>query len=461
MVSTEERQQKNIAKKEAKREMMLNGNLLKVIPILAIPMVITTLIDSLYNLADTFFVSQLGIYATAAVGVNDSLLHVLRSIAMGFGVGASSYISRLLGAKKDEEAHKVAATTLFTAIIFMSFVAVITFVIREPFVDLLGATEMSHSLAVDYATFILFSAPLTAGEVCCSQLLRSEGNTLYSMIGMVSGCVINCALDPIFINKLQMGVGGAALATTISKAISFSILLVPFLRKRTIIELKFKNFKPSKQIYKEVARMGIPTFLRMGTMTFGSIVRNNVAGSFSDAALAASSVSNKSTKFMSSAILGFGQGFQPLAGFCYGAKKYKRVRDGFWTCTAIGVVCCTIIGIVMAIFAPELILIFATEPKTVSLGTIMIRTQCATMIFHCWIMIVNGFFTALGKSVYATIMGLSRQVLCLIPSILVLAYFFGEMGLAHSQAATDILAVCIAIPMVAKIMKELKQKELE
>lgn len=443
-------------KKDVKREMMLNGKLIKVIPILAVPMVISMIIDSLYNLADTYFVSQISIYATAAVGINDSVLHLLRSIAMGFAMGASSYISRLLGAKRDDEAHEVASTTLFTSMIFISTVAIIAFIFREPFVDLLGATELSHDMAVDYATFILISAPITAGEVCCSQLLRSEGNTVFSMIGMVSGCVINCALDPIFINKLNMGVGGAALATTISKTISLIVLLYPFIKKKTMLNLSIKNFKPRKDIYKEVARMGIPSFLRMSTMTLGTIVTNNIAGNFSDAALAAVSISTKSTRFMGSAIIGFGQGFQPLAGFCYGAGKYKRVREGFWTCTGIGVACCIVIGTLMGILAPQLILIFADEANTLAIGVLMIRSQCVTMIFHCWVMIINGFFTALGKSLYSTIMGLSRQVICLIPAVLILSKFFGVTGLALSQSAADIISILIAIPMVVRVMNELK-----
>ena len=239
-------------KREERRQFMLEGNLLRVIPVIALPQVVSMLIDSLYNMADTYFVSQLGKAATAAVGVNDSLMMIMRAIALGFGMGVSSYISRQLGAKNHDEASRAASTTLFTAMGIVAVIATVFYLFREPLVLLLGATETSKAFSIEYASWILFSAPITAATVCLSQTLRAEGSTTFSMIGSVSGCIINIFLDPLFINVLGMGVAGAAIATGISKFISMIILLMPYYQRKCIIDIKPKYFTPKKALYAEI-----------------------------------------------------------------------------------------------------------------------------------------------------------------------------------------------------------------
>ncbi|MBQ1712680.1 MAG: MATE family efflux transporter [Firmicutes bacterium] len=446
-------------RRAARRDMMLNGNLLKVIPVVALPMIVTMLIDALYNLADTYFVSQLGITATAAVGVNDSLLHLMRSVALAFGMGAASPISKLMGAKREDEASKVASTSVFTCMMVLSILAFIAYIFRSDFVIFLGATEGAAPYAMEYATFILISAPFTAGEVTCSQTLRAEGSTTYSMIGMVSGCVINVGLDPLFIRTFGMGVGGAALATTISKAISFFILLTPFLRGKTLLELRFKYFTPKWEIYKEIAKMGIPTLLRSSVMSLSAVFINNMARLFGDAALAAVSVANKCARLVGSAVLGFGQGLQPIGGYCWGARRYARVRQAFWTCTAIGAVVAVVLSVVLFILTPNVLGIFMDVEKdaeTLRIGTIMLRTQCATMFPHVWVMIINGLYQALGRPVEATILGLSRQVIFLIPAAFIMSRVWGVNGLACSQAAADVLSLIVSVSMVIYQMKKIK-----
>ena len=441
-----------------RHRMMLEDPIIKVIPMVALPMIISMLIDSIYNMADTYFVSHLGRAATAAVGVNDSMLHFIRSVAMGFGMGAASYMSRLLGARRDEEACCVGTTAMFTSIIILSAIAGVCYLFLSPLVTLLGATETVKPYSMDYARFILISAPITAGEVALSQMLRSEGSTKFAMFGMVSGCVVNVALDPLFIHTLGMQVAGAALATTISKALSLVVLLIPFLQKKTVMEIRFRYFTPKWSIYKEVIRMGLPTFLRASMMTVSSVLTNNIAGSFSDSALAAVSVANKSTRLVGSAIMGFGQGFQPVAGYCWGAKAYRRVRHAFWVTSGLGAILAAVIGAAMAIGAKALVRVFAADdPDIISIGTLMIRTQCYTMIFHVWGMIINGLFQALGRALPAAVLGLARQVICLIPCVIVLPKLFGVTGLACAQAVADLMSMCIAVPMVAGISRELKR----
>lgn len=452
-----------LIRREKQRKMMLEEPVAKVIPIVAVPMIIAMLIDSIYNITDTYFVSKLGTTATAAVGINSSLLHLIRSIAMGFGMGAASYISRLLGAKQDEKASRVGTITLFTGMATLVFVSLISYAYIKPLVVLLGATETVVPYSMDYAKWILASTPFTAGTVILNQLLRSEGNTRYSMLGMISGCIINIGLDPLFITVFKLEVAGAAIATGLSKMVSFLVLLLPFIRKRTMLELKLKNFTPKKDIYFEIARMGIPTFLRSSMLAVSSIVVNNVAGNFGDSVLAAASVANKATRVVGSAIMGLGQGFQPVAGYNWGAKNYKRVRKAFWTCSVMGTSASLLLGFIIAVMAKRLVGIFASTSDTdiVAIGSFMIITQCITMVFHAWVGIANGLFQALGRSIGAAVIGLSRQIICLIPCVLILSMIFGVYGMASAQAIADIMAFIITLPMVMLLLNKIKRIELE
>ena len=442
-------------KREERRRFMLEGNLLKVIPVIALPQVVTMLIDSLYNMADTYFVSQLGKAATAAVGVNDSLMMIIRAVSLGFGMGASSYISRQLGAKNHEEASRAASTTIMTAMGVVGVIAVIAYIFRHPLVMLLGATETSSAYSIEYASWILLSAPFTAASVCLSQTLRAEGSTTYSMIGSVSGCIINIFLDPFFISVMGLGVAGAAIATGISKFISVMLLMMPYWKRKCVIDIKPKYFTPKIPLYSEIAKMGIPTMLRTSLMSVSTIIINNMAGSFGDAALAAVSVANKSLRFVGSAVMGFGQGFQPIAGFCWGAKKYKRVKKAFYLTTLIGVVLCTILGTGLFTFAEQAITIFSKDVDVMDIAILLIRSQCIVLPMHVWVMIATGLFQALGKPFQAGFLGLCRQAFSLIPCVLILTYMFGLTGLSVAQAASDVVSFCFALALVIPMMKEI------
>ncbi len=438
---------------QKRREFILEGNLLKVIFTIAVPQVTTMLIDSFYNIADTFFVSQIGDAAIAAVGVNDSLMLIIRAVSLGFGMGSSSFISRALGAKRDEDASRAAITTLFTAMGTLAVMALFGGIFLGPLVNFLGATDTVRPYSMEYAKWILYSAPITAATVCLSQTLRSEGSTIYSMIGSVSGCVINIVLDPIFISAFNMGVAGAAIATDISKLISLGILLVPYIRHKCVITLKPSYFTPTKAIYSELAKMGVPTMMRTSMMSLATILTNNVAASFGDIALAAISVSNKSIRFVSSAIMGFGQGFQPIAGYSWGAKKYGRLLKAFQYTLTIGGIIGIVLGVLLFIFAGQVIEIFSKDPSVLELGLIFIRTQSVVLVPHVWVMIITGFFQALGQPVRAGIMGLSRQLISLIPAVLILSFLFGAVGLASAQAAADVVSFGIAIVLIVPVIR--------
>ena len=457
-------EEKQALARQRRRAMMLEDPMLRVIPKVAVPMIVSSLIDSIYNLVDTLFVSQLGVHATAAVAVNDSLMHILRAVSMGFAIGAASYISRLLGAKEDKRASQVGSSTLFIGVAFSLVFGLVCLLFRSPIVDLLGVTREAKRYSMQYAFWILLAAPFTTAEMIQNQLLRSEGSTHFAMIGMVSGCVLNIGLDPLFINVFGWGVAGAAGATALSKVVSATVLAIPFIRRTAMLEIGFKNFKPDRAGAAEVARMGIPAFLRMSLMSLGGIVTNNIAKAFGSAVLAGISVANKLYRLVASAIMGFSQGFGPVAGYCYGARKYKRVREAYFTTFGIGAVVALILGALMFIYSRGIISWFNSEANETmyAIGSLKIRANCLMLIPHIAVMITSNLYQSLGRPLGNMALSMSRQLLFLIPMLLTLPRLFpliglpAEYGLAVCQAASDFLSfLFLALPLAIHMFRKI------
>ena len=450
---------------EKRRTLMLESSPYRAIPVIAAPMIISMLVDSVYNMTDALFVSSMGEIAVAAVGINDALLAYMRAIAMCFATGAVSVLSRMLGAERYREADETASSTLIASIVILSALSAVCLLFITPIATLLGATESVRPYSVEYGRIILMAAPFIAGEVVTSFLLRSEGNTAMSMIGTCAGCVVNIALDPVFIMPwgLGWGIAGAAVATAIGRVVSFTILIMPFIRKKTMLKLSIRKFSFRWAIYRDVIKMGIPGTLRDALMTGSWVVMNNVAGGFGDYALAAITVAKKTINLVASAIMGFGQGYLPIAGFCWGANKFKRVRETFRACTVIGWGCAIVLGALLTIFSRDLAMLFAHdgETETVRIAVLIIVSQSLTLIPHVWGIVINGLCQASGHPVMSTFVGLSRNFICLIPVIYLMAGLFGVEGLALSQAAANILSLAICIPIVIRILKECRTKEME
>ena len=448
--------QENKSRQENRRDMMLNGKIHRIIPRLALPMMVSMLINSFYNMVDTYFVSKISSEATAAAGVNFSLMSIITSIGMAFGVGAGSYISRLLGAKRDEEASKTISTAFVLAISFGTLLMIFGLIFMKQLVVFMGATPDIIKYSMDYASYILYAAPIMAGSFVLNQGLRAEGSPLFSMIGMAVGGVINIILDPIFIFVFGWGVAGASSATALSQLISFLVLLYPYLKKHTLIRLSLKLFSPTKDILTEISKMGFPTLIRSGLLTVSSIVTNNIAGSFNTYALAAMSIVNRLMMFMGSVLIGFGQGFQPVAGFNWGAKRYDRVLKAFWFCSIVGVVAMAVLCSILAIFAPNVMMAFSDNPDVIDLGAFSIRLNCLAMPVHAWVIVINMLFQAMGRGTSAAILSLSRQGICLIPAVVLMSIIFGVWGLASAQAVADFMSMLLAVPMLIKVLREIK-----
>lgn len=450
----------NQTEQQVQREqMMLSESLPKVITKMAVPSMVAFLITSIYNLADTYFVSGLGESATAAVSVNASLDQIIMMAGSLLAVGAASYISRLLGARNKEKADRVLSTSFFLAFAFGVIVAVLGTVFMKPMVRLLGATDTCEAYSIQYATYVLLVAPFMATTFVMNQCLRAEGSPLRSMIGMGFGGILNCFLDPIFIFGLNLGVAGASMATAISKMVSFAILIYPYLARRSVLRLSLRNFRPSRDILVQVVSVGSSSMFRSGLAVISAIVLNNIAGSISDAVLAGIGVSTKIMMFPFGFILGFGTGFQPVAGFNWGAKRYDRVKESYRFAAWTAVIGAAVMGLLLALFAQPLIGLFAKAGHAEEMrriGALCIRLQCLALPIHGWVAVVNMFCAGLGNAKQAMLLSTARQGTCFLPIVYPMAWLWGANGVAGVQAAADILSLFLALPVIRSIMKQLQ-----
>ena len=459
---------KNAQSQDQRRSMMLNEPIPRVIFKMAVPTIVAFLINSIYSLADTYFVSSLGTNATAAVSVNASLDQLIMMAGSMLAVGANSYIARLLGGGDEKKASKVLSTAFFIAFGLGLLLTIFGSIFMTPMVRLLGATPTCEEYSIDYATYVLMAAPFMASSFVMNQCLRSEGSATLSMIGMGFGGVLNCLLDPVFIfgwfGLPAMGVAGASLATAISKLVSFAILIFPYVTRRSLLRLSIRNFHCSKDIITKIVSVGSSSMFRSGLAVVAGIVLNDLAGNISDSVLAGIGVCTKIMMFPFSIILGFGTGFQPVAGFNWGAKRYDRVegcyRFASWTAVIGAAVMCA----VLAIFSDPIIVLFAgTDPEMRRIGGLCIILQCIALPVHAWVAVVNMYCAGLGNATGALILSTSRQGTCMLPIVHLLAYLFGAVGIAAVQAVADVLSMALAIPIAIYMSKRVRnaQKALE
>ena len=446
---------------QQRRLMMLNEPISRVIPKMAIPTIVAFLITAIYSLADTYFVSGLGDSATAAVSVNASLDQLIMMCGSMLAIGANSYIARLLGQGKEEKASQVLSTAFFLAFFLGALLTTFGLIFMRPMVRLLGATPTCEQHSIEYATYVLMAAPLMASSFVMNQCLRSEGSATLSMIGMGFGGILNCILDPIFIVGLNMGVAGASLATAISKLVSFSILIFPYITKRSILRLSIRCFRFAKDIIYEIAAVGSSSMFRSGLAVVSGILLNNLAGDISDGVLAGIGVATKVMMFPFSIILGFGSGFQPVVGFNWGAKRYDRVKESYRFASMVAFVGAAVMAAALAIFADQIIRWFTTEKdqstQMMEIGALAIRLQCLALPIHAWVAVVNMYCTGLGNAFGAVLLSTSRQGSCFIPILYPMTFLWGASGIASVQAVADMLTLLLAIPILIVTNKKIKK----
>lgn len=375
--------ERKAANQEQRRELMLNTPISRVIPQMAVPTIIAFLINSIYSMADTYFVTALGTNATAAVSVNASLDQVILMCGSMLAMGANSYIARLLGKGDDQKASQVLSTAFFLAAGIGLTLTIFGSIFMTPMVRLLGATATCERYAVEYATYVLLAAPFMAANFVMNQCLRSEGSAFLSMMGMSVGGILNCILDPIFITGLNMGVAGASLATALCKLVTFSILIVPYLKRKSLLHLSIRNFHVTRDIMTEIVGVGSSSMLRSGLAVVSAIVLNKIAGQISDSVLAGIGVCSKIMMFPFGIILGFGSGFQPVAGFNWGAKRNDRVAESYRFSSWTAILGSLFLGAILFLPAPAIIRIFAgQDPDMLRVATLCLRLQCLALPIH-------------------------------------------------------------------------------
>lgn len=432
------------------------------IPKLAIPTIITMLITSIYNMADTFFVSQIGTSASAAVGINFSLMAMIQAIGFTLGMGSGNLVSRSLGDNNIEKAQQAISTAFFTAFSLGSLLAILGLLFLDPFIEMLGATPTILPYAKDYGKYILIATPYMCCAFVLNNILRAQGNAFHSMLGLTTGGILNIILDPILIFYFNMGISGAALATIISQFISFSILFFMCQRNKKNLKLSIKKFTFKLWLYKEILKAGLPTLSRQGLASVAAVSLNLCAAPFGDTAIAAMSITVRIMMFINSSLIGFGQGFQPVCGFNYGAKKYNRVLEAYYFCLKVGIVVLSILGILFFIFAPEVISLFRkNDLEVISIGTTALRYQCLTLPIQASIVMANMLTQSIGYSFWATLVAMGRQGIFLIPSLFTLPNIFGLKGLQLSQPVADICTFIIGILVVRKVIKDLKELSIQ
>lgn len=457
---------------EKKHRYMTESPIRPLIMKLAIPTIISMLVTALYNMADTLFVGRIGTNATAGVGLIFPIMAIIQAFGFFFGQGSGNFISRSLGAKNEKESQEMAATGAVSAFGFGLLILIIGLVFSGPILSLLGAKESQVALetigfAGDYYKIILIGAPFMCLSCVLNNQLRFQGNAVFSMIGLVSGAVLNCGLDPLFIFTFDMKVAGAALATIISQIVSCGILYAGTLKSDSL-KIHLKDFRCTLYYYKNIAIGGLPSLFRQSLASLASVCLNRAAGAAvpvasADAAIAAFSIVGKIMMFVFSALLGFGQGFQPFCGFNYGAKLYGRVREGYTFCLRVGL--CTLLGLCILGFAfPEpIISVFRDDPDVIVYGSTALRYQCSVFPLLAVVCLTNMLYQNIGRVGPATFLAIARQGLVFIPCVLILPGLFANPinGVYLSQPAADVITFCFALYFAIKGYRELKQKELE
>lgn len=426
---------------------------------LAVPTVISMLVTTFYNMADTYFVGRLNnTSATGAVGVVFPLMALIQAVGFFFGQGSGNFISRALGAGENERAEKMAATGFFSSLAAGLLITLVGLIILKPLAYILGATDTIYPYARDYLAVILLGTPFICGSFVLNNQLRFQGNAAFAMVGITVGALLNCVLDPLLIEVAGLGVTGAAIATSFSQTVSFVLLLVGSCRSGGVFP-RIKNITFTREYLFGIFNGGAPSLARQGIASVAAVVLNLVGGTFGDYAITAMTVCSKITMFFNSAMIGFGQGFQPVCGFNYGAGKYNRVKKAFWFSTRVTFIFLLFLSVTGIVFARPLVEIFSDDPAVLEFGIPTLRFMCVSFPLNSFTVMSNMMMQTIGKGVRATVVAVSRQGLALIPIMLLLWYFCGGWGLQSSQMWADIAAFLITVPLELSVLRELDREK--
>lgn len=428
----------------------------KVITKLAIPAIIGMLINAVYNFVDTMFVSWIGTEAMSAAQVGFPVFMIIVAFGQLFGIGGSSYVSRLLGQGNREKANQTATVIYGTTILSGIAIGACGLLFLNPLLSLFGASSANIDYAIAYTSILFIGAIFIMGNMTLNNLLRAEGSAVISMIGLILGAVLNIILDPLFIFVFDMGVGGAALATVLAQAVTTLFLLNYYRKGKSVLRISPRFFRPTKTIYWETLKIGGPTLIRQLLASFAIGIMNRAASGYSTEAVAAIGIVSKVFMLGFYALLGYTQGFLPVAGFNYGAKKFQRVLQSIQVGTRVSTLYCLIMFGIFLVFAEPLIMIFKPDPIVADLAIKGLRIWAFSFPVLGYSVIVNMLFQAIGKGKEAALLSVSRQGIFLIPLLLILPSLFGLTGVLLAQPIADALTFIITIFFDSKVKKELR-----
>ena len=432
----------------------------RVIITMAIPTIISMLVTGLYNIADTFFVGKIDTQATAAVGVVFSLMFFVQAMGFFFGHGSGNYISRELGARRHENAVKMASTGFFSSFLVGVIVLILGEIFLTPLSLMLGSTPTILPYTEDYMQVILLGAPFLTSSLTLNNQMRLQGNAKFAMFGIDTGAMLNVILDQILILTSGMGVSGAAWATVIGQAVSFVILFL-MTRRGENIAIKFRNFSPSIQMYKEIFYGGSPSFMRQGLACIATMSLNLAAGVYGDSAIAAMSIVGRIAMLSFAVVIGLGQGFQPVCGFCYGAGLYDRLKEAYKFTVTIGTIFLIVLAIIGWMISGTLIGVFRDDPEVIAIGVVALRWQLCVFPVNALILASNMLAQTCRKPWRANILAAARQGLFFIPLIFVLPSCFGLLGVEMCQAVSDLLSFILTVPIVIYTFREFTREAAE
>ncbi len=466
-----------------RQQMMLTAPVSRIIPRLAIPTIISMLITSIYNMADTFFVSQISTAASGAVGVVFSVMGIIQAISFTIGMGSGAQVSQALGANRQEEARTLCNVGFFTAMGMGIAIMILGNVFLDDIVGFLGATETIAPHAEAYASYIFYAAPFVMCSFVMNNHLRFQGLAAYGMVGITTGGILNMFLDPLFIFEagtqvlgvtlpfgFGLGTAGAAIATAISQAVSFFILLMQCNLRRDTISIHPRHYRPTAKMYGKIFYIGLPSLGRQGIASVANILLNNtvlscVAPVLRDPAISAISITSRFVMFINSSVIGFGQGFQPVCGFNYGAGQYSRVRRAFWFSVKVTTIILLVLGIAAFIFAEPIVTAFrADDAEVIRIGTVALRLHLSTIPLWGFIVMGNMYTQSIGCGGRATLLSASRQGLFLIPALLILPRVLPlaeadvPFAVAAAQPVADALSLVMAIFIIGSILKQFRDK---
>ena len=427
---------------------------------LAVPTIISMLVTGIYNSADTYFVGRISTQATAAVGLVFSVMAIIQALGFFCGHGSGNSLSRMLGAGRTRDANEMAATGFALALLLGVIVALIGNLFAGPIADFLGATDSARADTVAYMRIILLGAPFMMGQFVINNQLRFQGSAMYAMVGLMVGAVMNVGLDPLLMFTFGLGVRGAAIATVTGQISSFFALLIGS-RRGENIRLDLRNVRLNGKNLLEITNGGMPSLARQGLAAVSTLLLNRFARVYGgDAAIAGMSIVTRILMLNVSVLIGFGQGYQPVCSFNYGAGRCRRVREGYFYCLKIGTLMMTIAGALCVLFAPTVVGFFRDDPAVIPIGARALRWQASVLPLLTTSILTNMMLQSMGKGLKASICSSARNGIFFIPLILTLPHFFGLAGVEMTQAWADVLAFLLAVPMAWSELRYMKEDAL-